>query len=215
MQNVLRKAARLEPSIALGLLATLPAVANVPAIWTNAANLQAGAGGRLDAFRTNVQWVAGHVDNIGDGFAVYWVAAAKIAQSTYLRLLSLRTLALAPQTKLAARVAMRATAAQANASLAAASGQLQRFLGSLGLKDVLSAVAAGIGGTAATQLAFMRPEGAARIDFGEAAIDRSKAATFTDPGQGQRSPAATRSFDWQVKTSDGEMSLEDVVKNQS
>ncbi|MFC5823953.1 hypothetical protein [Nonomuraea insulae] len=253
VQNVLRKAARLEPSIALGLLATLPAVANVPAIWTTAANLQAGAGGRLDkggnnaltavinasgqnwvaedqkafvraanelrgqldAFRTNVQWVAGHVDNIGDGFAVYWVAAAKIAQSTYLRLLSLQALALVPQTRPAARVAMRTTAAQANASLAAASGQLQRFLGSLGLKDVLSAVAAGIGGTAAMQLAFMRPDGAAKIDFGEAAVDRSKAATFTDPGQGQQLPAATGSFDWQVRTSDGEMSLEDVVRNRS
>ncbi|SEF80706.1 hypothetical protein SAMN05444920_101718 [Nonomuraea solani] len=250
VRDILRKAARLEPSIALGLLATAPAVANVFGIWTAASNLQAGAGGRLDkgannaltavinasgqkwiaddqrafasaatelrahldAFRTNVQWVAGHVDSIGDGFLVYWGAAAKIAQTTYLRLLALQALSLAPQTRVAAKIAMRTTAAQANASLAAATGQLQRFLGSLGLKDVLGGLAAGIGGSAAVQLAFMRPDGAAAIDFGKAAIDPAKAGTYVAPQQGQPLPDAARSFDWQVRTPDGDMSLEDVVK---
>jgi hypothetical protein len=141
VQNILRKAAKLEPSVLIGLLATAPAVANVPAIWTTAANLQAGVGGRLDkgsnnavtnvinsssqnwvaedqkafasaatrlrteldAFRTQVQWAAGHVDSIGDGFVVYWGVAAKIAQETYLRLVALQLLSLAPQTRLAAR----------------------------------------------------------------------------------------------------------------
>ncbi|MEV0380487.1 hypothetical protein [Nonomuraea sp. NPDC050643] len=253
VQNILRKAARLEPSIALGLLATAPAVANVFGIWTAASNLQAGAGGRLDkgannaltavinrsgqnwiaddqkafagaagelrahldAFRTNVQWVAGHVDSIGDGFLVYWGAAAKIAQTTYLRLLSLQALSLAPQTRVAARVAMRTTAAQANAALAATTGQLQRFLGSLGIKDVLGGLAAGIGGSAAVQLAFMRPDGAATIDFGKAAIDTTTGPTFTRPQPGQQLPDATRFFDWQVRTPDGDMSLEDVVKNRN
>ncbi|MEO3884310.1 hypothetical protein [Nonomuraea sp. B5E05] len=251
VRAVLRRSARLEPSVLIGLLATAPAVANVPAIWTAAANLQAGVGGRLDkgannaltgvinasgqkwiaedqkafadaaavlrthldAFRTNVQWVAGHVDNVGDGFLVYWGAALKIAQETYLRLAALQVLALAPQTRVAARIAMRRTGAQASAALAASTGQLQRFLGSLGLKDVLSGVAAGIGGSAAVQLAFMRPDGGAAIDFTEAAIDTANAGTFTRPEQGEPLPETTRSFGWRVRTPDGDMSLDDVVRN--
>ncbi|MGR6922168.1 hypothetical protein ACU635_48640 [[Actinomadura] parvosata] len=246
VQRILRQAARLEPSIALGLLATVPAVANVPGIWTAAANLQAGAGGRLDkpannalndvirtsgekwiaedqkafaaaatelrahldAFRTNVQWAASHVDGIGDGFAVYWGAAAGIARTTYLRLLRLQALALVPQTRVAARVAMRATAARANAALAAAGGRLQAFLGS-----TLSAVAAYSGGTAALQLRFMRPDGAAAIDFGRAAVDPSKAGTFAEP-PASGLPAATGTFGWRVRTPDGDMDLDDVVRNQ-
>ncbi|MGW3344375.1 hypothetical protein ACWDA3_13765 [Nonomuraea rubra] len=246
VQNTLRRAARLEPSLALGLLATVPAVANVPGIWTAASNLQSGAGGRLDkgannaltavinssgrswiaedqkafagaatelraaldAYRTNVQWVAGHVDSIGDGFAVYWGAAAGIARATYLRLLQLQVLALVPQTRVAARVAMRATAARANVSLGAATGRLQTFLNS-----ALSAVAAYSGGTAALQLMFMRPDGAAKIDFTRAAIDASKAGTFARP-PGQGLPAAAGTFDWRVRTPDGDLDLDDVVRNQ-
>ncbi|MFG6192425.1 hypothetical protein [Nonomuraea sp. JJY05] len=253
VQGLLRKAARMEPSVAVGLLATVPAVANVPGIWEAAANLQAGAGGRLDkganntltmvinnsgqswiagdqkefasaanrlraeldAFRTNVQWVAGHVDSIGDGFMVYWGAAAKIAQETYLRLAALQLLALAPQTRLAARIAMRRTGVQASASLAASTGALKRFLGSLGLKDVLGGVAAGVGGTAAVQLAFMRPTGSAAIDFGTGAVDPAKAGTFAAPPQGQPLPPGTGSFQWTVKAPGGDMSLEDVVKSRS
>ncbi|MEU6715407.1 hypothetical protein ABZ897_28415 [Nonomuraea sp. NPDC046802] len=249
VQNILRKAARLEPSIVIGLLATVPAVANVPGIWTTASNLQAGAGGRLDkgvnnlitnlintsgtnwvaedqkafaaaaellrshvdAFRTNVQWVAGHVDSIGDGFVVYWAAAAKIAQETYLRLVALHALALVPQTRVAARVAMRRTAAQANASLAASTGQLQRFLGSLGLKDVLGGMAAAMGGSAAVQLAFMRPDGSAKIDFGRAAADTAKIPTFTEPPNNGLLPGGY--FDWTVKTFDGDKDIEDVVRD--
>ncbi|MET7337346.1 hypothetical protein [Nonomuraea sp. NPDC005650] len=253
VQGILRKAARMEPSVVVGMLATVPAVANVPGIWEAAANLQAGAGGRLDkganntltmvinnsgqswiaddqkafasaatrlrseldAFRTNVQWVAGHVDSIGDGFMVYWGAAAKIAQETYLRLAALQALSLAPQTRLAARVAMRRTGVQASASLAASTSTLKRFLGSLGLKDVLGGVAAGVGGTAAVQLAFMRPTGSAAIDFNTGAIDTAKAGTFTEPPQGQPLPPVTQSFQWTVKAPGGTMSLEDVVKNRT
>jgi hypothetical protein len=253
VQSLLRKSARLEPSVIVGLLATAPAVANVPGIWTAAANLQAGAGGRLDkgannaltnvinssgqrwiardqeafaqaagvlrsqldAFRTNVQWAAGHVDSIGDGFLVYWGAAFKIAQETYLRLAALQVLALAPQTRVAARIAMRRTGAQSSAALVAATGRLQKFLGSLGFKDVLGGVAAGIGGSAAVQLAFMRPDGKAGIDFTEAAIDTANAGTFTAPGAGQALPDSTRTFDWRVRTPDGDMSLDDVVTNRT
>ncbi|MFC4006062.1 hypothetical protein ACFOY2_02430 [Nonomuraea purpurea] len=249
VQNTLRKAARLEPSIVVGLLATVPAVANVPGIWTTASNLQAGAGGQLDkgvnnllthlitasgtnwvaedqkafaatterlrshvdAFRTNVQWVAGHVDSIGDGFAVYWGAAAKIAQETYLRLIALQALSLAPQTRVAARVAMRTTAAQSNASLAAATGQLQRFLGSLGLKGVMGGLAAAMGGSAALQLAFMRPDGSAKIDFGKASADTAKIPTFTEPPNNGLLPGGH--FEWTVKTPDGGRNIDDVVRD--
>ncbi|MEV4161885.1 hypothetical protein [Nonomuraea dietziae] len=43
--------------------------------------------------------------------------------------------------------------------------QLQGYLGSLGLKDVLGGVAAGIGGSAAVQLAFMRPTAGGKLCF--------------------------------------------------
>lgn len=251
VQNTLRLAARLEPSVLLGLAATAPAVANVPAIWTTAANLQAGAGGRLDkgsnnavtsvinssgqnwvaedqkafasaatrlrseldSFRTQVQWAAGHVDSIGDGFLVYWGMAAKIAQETYLRLAALRLLALAPQTRLAARVAMRRTGAQSSASLAASTGTLQRFLGSIGLKDVLGALAAGIGGSAAVQMAFLEPDGAAKIDFAKGRIDPASAGTFEAQPQGGGLPPRAGSFDWEVKAAGGTMPLDDALEN--
>ncbi|NBE97386.1 hypothetical protein FE391_30125 [Nonomuraea sp. KC401] len=253
VRDILRKAGRLEPSVLVGLLATAPAVANVPAIWTAAANLQAGVGGRLDkgannvltglinasgqrwiaedqkafadavavlrthldVLRTNVQWAAGHVDGIGDGFLVYWGAALKIAQETYLRLAALRVLALAPQTRVAARIAMRRTGAQASAALAASTERLGRFLGSLGFKDVLGGVAAGIGGSAAVQLAFMRPDGGAAVDFTEAAAGTARAGTFAEPEPGTPLPDAARSFDWRVRAPGGDMSLDDVVRDRS
>ncbi|GAA3534078.1 hypothetical protein GCM10022419_011800 [Nonomuraea rosea] len=142
-------------------------------------------------------------------------AAFKIAQETYLRLAALQVLALAPQTRVAARIAMRRTGAQSSAALVAATGRLQKFLGSLGFKDVLGGVAAGIGGSAAVQLAFMRPDGKAGIDFTEAAIDTANAGTFTAPGAGQALPDSTRTFGWRVRTPDGDMSLDDVVTNRT
>lgn len=250
VQKNLRAAARMEPSVVIGLLATLPAVANVPGIWETAANLQAGAGGKLDkpasgvisrvitdsskdwiakdqeafvsaaeqfkanleTYRYNVQWVAGHVDSIGDAIAAYWITAAKIAQETYLRLATLQALALVPETRVAARVAMRSTGAQASASLSRTTAHLADFL-----KAGVGGVAAAMGGPAIWQLAFMRTTGTSQVDFARSAIDTAdpaRAVTFRPPPPPGGTLPDAQLFDWQVKTAEGAKPLDDVAKDQ-
>jgi hypothetical protein len=250
IQQQLRDAAKIEPSVLIGLAATLPAIANVPGIWEAAVNLQAGAGGKLDkaanglvtrvigesgekwvardrdafvsaaehfkaqleTYRYNVQWLAGHVDSIGDAIAAYWFTVAKIAQETYLRLAALRLLALAPQSGLAARVAMKATGAQTSASLARATDRLSVFL-----KAGVGGVAAAMGGPAIWQLSFMRPTGQSAVDFTRAGIDLSdpaRAATFRQPPPGSPLADGTQYFDWKVKTPDGDKLLDEVAEDQ-
>ncbi|MEU4226875.1 hypothetical protein AB0F17_21460 [Nonomuraea sp. NPDC026600] len=249
VRQSLRQAAKLEPSVLIGLLATLPAVANVPGIWEAAANLQAGAGGKLDkpasgaisrmiadsgkdwiardqeafvsaaerfkadleTYRYNVQWVAGHVDSIGDAIAAYWITAAKIAQETYLRLTALQVMALAPQSSVAARLAMRAAGAQSSAALARSTERLSLFL-----KAGVGGVAAAMGGPAIWQLGFMRTTATSRVDFAQAGIDTSdpaRAATFRPPPPGSPLPDGAQYFDWRVKTPDGGRTLDEVAKD--
>jgi hypothetical protein len=143
----------------------------------------------IGSLRSILGDVGGMVDEVAAGYRGYWVKLATLGATTLTLLMFAKQLQTLPHTKLYGGLLEKFVASGLNGAVAVLTLTLISSLRAAG--DIMSTVV-----KKDHQFAYIRPSGAAKVDFRQATIDASKYPSFQAPAKPGDLPSGYKNFDW-------------------